>query len=201
MRMLPRVFAVGSMIGCLVAAVPAAAQTTAYADGPNGPREIALSIPVTASVGGRCAFATGNAPSGTYNQPDFDVNGLNHDFAFQLECTGPSRVAVVSANGGLKTPGTATTGYTTLAPYAVTLNLQGSTTTANDTCQVATLVSGSTCGFVGPASTAQGLRLASNSLNLSGSYLRVTAPAYAGPAQLVAGSYSDTLTVTVSPSP
>ena len=112
-----------------------------------------------------------------------------------------SLVEVVSTNGGLKTAGSAPTGYSTLAPYDVTLNLVGSSATANQTCQVATLVTGSTCTFLGPASTAQGLRLASNSINQTGTYLRVSAPPYAGATQLVSGNYADTLTVTVSASP
>lgn len=200
MRVLPKIVALALSVAC-VPVVPAMAQTTAYAVGQGSPNQITLSIPVTASVGGRCGFAAGSAPSGTYNQPDFDVIGLNHDFSFALECTGPSRVAVVSTNGGLKTGGSAPTGYTTLAPYDVTLNLVGSSTTANQTCQVATLVTGSTCTFLGPASTTQGLRLASNSISQTGTYLRVSAPPYAAPAQLVAGNYADTLTVTVSASP
>jgi hypothetical protein len=199
-HMLPKIMALALLAPC-VQAVPAAAQTTAYAAGQGSPNQIVLSIPVTASVGGRCAFATGGAPSGTYDQPNFDVIGLNHDFTFALECTGPSRVAVVSTNGGLKTAGSAPTGYSTLAPYDVTLNLVGSSATANQTCQVATLVTGSTCTFLGPASTAQGLRLASNSINQTGTYLRVSAPPYAGATQLVSGNYADTLTVTVSASP
>ncbi len=177
------------------------AQTTAYAVGQGAPNSIALSIPVTASVGGRCSFKTGSAPSGTYNQPDFDLTGLNHDFPFQLDCTGASRVAVVSANGGLKTAGTAGAGYLTLAPYKVDLNLVGNTQTVTANCQVATLLAGSSCSFVGPASTAQGLRLPGASFNQNGSYLRVSAPAYSGANVLVAGTYSDTLTVTVSVAP
>lgn len=200
MRLLPKMIGCALMMGA-VPATTAFAQTTAYAVGQGSPNEIVLSIPVTASVGGRCGFAAGSAPSGTYDQPDFDVTGLNHDFLFELECTGPSRVAVVSTNGGLLTGGSAPSGYTTLAPYDVTLNLVGSSDTANATCEVATLVTGSTCSFLGPASTTQGLRLNANSISQNGSYLRVSAPPYAAAAQLVAGNYADILTVTVSASP
>ena len=202
MRKLP--WYVSAMVWGLGAlALPAHAQTTAYAagDGGPGPSEIRLNVPVTASVGGRCGFADGAAPSGNFNQPDFDVVGLNFEVPFELECTGPSRVAVVSANGGLLAGGTAVSGYTTLAPYAVTLNLVGASTSANASCEAGTLVAGSTCAFVGPASTSQGLRLAATSLEQSGTFLRITAPPYAGPLQLVQGSYADTLIVTVSASP
>jgi len=183
----------------VMAVTPAKAQTTAYAPGQGAPNQITLNIPVRASVGGRCGFAT--APSGTYNQPNFDVNGLLNDFTFQLDCTGPSRVAVVSANGGLTIAGAAPVGYANLAPYDVTLNLVGASETVNATCEVATLTSGASCSFVGPVSTAQGLRLNSTSVNQTGSYLRVSAPAYTAANTLIAGAYADTLTVTVSAAP
>lgn len=181
-------------------AVPAIAQSTAYAVGQGSPNQLQLSIPVTASVGGRCGFKAGAEPSGSYNQPNFDVNGLSRDFPFELECTGPSRVGVVSTNGGLKTAGTVPTGYATLAPYAVQLNLVGSTATATATCPAAQLVSGQACSFLGPATTTAGLRLGVASLGQSGSFLRVSAPAYAGSSILVDGNYSDVLTVTASAS-
>lgn len=186
--------------GFALAAAPVCAQTY-YADGPNAGGAANLSVIVKASVGGHCGFTTTQAPNGSYDQPDFDVAGLARDFAFQLDCTGPSRVAVVSANGGLKTSGTAPAGYATLAPYDVSLNLVGATATASASCPVAGLTAGaaSPCAFRGPATTTAGLRLSSNSVGQTGSYLRVSAPAYAG--TLVAGSYTDTLTITVSVAP
>lgn len=194
----------GALAALGVALLPhaAAAQQTVYAAGQPGVVGGFATLPVhvTASVGGHCGFATGSAPSGTYSQPDFDVAGLNHDFSFVLDCTGPSRVAVVSANGGLLTGGSVPTGYTTLAPYTVTLNLVGSTATATGSCDVATLTAsaGTPCTFRGPVSASQGLLLNSTSVSQPGTYLRVSAPAYSGSSALVGGTYSDTLTVTVS---
>ncbi|MGN6817664.1 MAG: hypothetical protein ACTHJR_03230 [Sphingomonas sp.] len=194
--------AIATAIGVALLPQSAAAQQTVYAAGQPGVVGGFATLPVnvTASVGGHCGFATGSAPSGSYSQPDFDVNGLNHDFSFVLDCTGPSRVAVVSTNGGLLTAGAAPSGYATLAPYTVTLNLVGSTTTANQSCAVATLTAstGTPCSFRGPVSASQGLLLNSTSVSQPGTYLRVSAPAYSGPSTLVQGSYSDTLTVTVS---
>ncbi len=202
MRKLPFIIAAATVLAGGLA-LPASAQTTAYApgQGASGPADVRLSIPVTASVGGRCGFAAGLAPAGNFNQPDFDVVGLDFTVPFSLDCTGPSRVAVVSLNGGLKAGGTAEPGYTTLAPYNVTLNLVGSSLTANATCTADTLTTGSTCGFLGPASTSRGLRLAASSLNQSGTSMRITAAPYSNPAQLVQGTYSDTLVVTISASP
>ena len=182
------------------------AQTTVYAPGDGTPNSTQLQVNVLASVGGRCGFADLGTPSGSFDQRNFDVTGFSHDFLFSLNCTGPSRVAVVSSNGGLKTAGTAPSGYAVLAPYDVSLHLVSNTpATADATCAAATLVAGTgTCSaFRGPASTTQGLRIGAPSTNQTGSYLRVAAAAYnqaVGPT-LVAGEYADTLTVTLSASP
>jgi hypothetical protein len=181
------------------AAAPAAAQQTAYAGG----NPIVLSVPVTASVGGRCGFTDGAAPTGSYRQENFDRQGLSNSFAFTMNCTGPSRVAVVSSNGGLVSSAAAPTGYTNRAAYDVTLNLVASDgkTTANATCAAATLTASGGCSFRGPASTSQGLRLAASSVNQAGSYVRVSAPPVTSGAQLVEGTYTDTLTITLSVAP
>lgn len=73
--------------------------------------------------------------------------------------------------------------------------------TASATCAANTLTAGSTCQFLGPATTTRGLRLAASSLNQSGTSMRITAAPYNNPAQLVQGTYSDTLVVTISASP
>jgi hypothetical protein len=183
----------------LLGAAPGHAQATAYAGG----APVVLSIPVTASVGGRCGFAEGGAPSGTYNQADFDRQGLSNTFAVTLNCTGPSRVAVVSGNGGLVTSGAAATGYTARSDYDVTLNLVSTDgkTTAAATCAASALTTSGACAFRGPASTAQGLRLGAASVNQTGSYLRVSAPPASGGSQLIQGTYTDTLTITLSVAP
>lgn len=196
----------GKIMSILVAATAllpmmANAQTTAYADGQGAPNQIMLQVQVQASVGGRCGFAASALPSGSFDQPDFDVTGFTHDFPFALECSGPSRVAVVSSHGGLMTAGTAPAGYATRAPYDVALHLVGETESADARCPAATLVSDGACPFRGPATTAQGLRLAAASIGRSGAFLRVSAPAYAATDTLVAGRYTDTLTITVSVAP
>jgi hypothetical protein len=176
----------------------AGAQTTAYAGG----NPIVLSVPVSASVGGRCGFGDAGVPSATVRQENFDKAGLNGTVSFNLNCTGASRVAVVSANGALVTTANAPTGYANRAPYDVTLNLAASNgTTATATCAASTLTQSGGCTFRGPASTTQGLRLGAASLNQPGSFVRVTAPAASGPARLVEGTYTDTLTITLSVAP
>lgn len=181
--------------------VVAHAQTTAYADGQGAPNQIVLQVQVQASVSGRCGFAASALPSGRFTQADFDVSGFTHDIPFALECTGPSRVAVVSRNGGLLASGSAAAGFTTRAPYDVALHLVGTSGTADASCAAATLVPEGSCAFRGPASASQGLRLAAAATGQPGAFLRVSAPAYTATPTLVAGRYSDTLTITVSVAP
>jgi hypothetical protein len=182
----------------------AQAQVTAYAGG--SPSNIVLSIPVTASVGGRCGFAPGLAPSGSTDVGEVN-NAFSADFPFTLECTVPFRAAVISQNGGLLAASTTpATGYTNLAPYLVDLNLVGDTgvTPVSGTCDTADLKtsSGAGCAFKGPATAGQGLRLNGSSYDTPGSYLRVRRGAYAAPAILTAANtYADSLTVTLSVSP
>lgn len=194
------------MLAVLVAifaiAQPARAQVTAYAAGQGSVNSIEVGVQVRASVRSRCGFATGGAPAGSIDQAEFDQTGFTKDFAIQLNCTGASRIAVASANGGMATAGTADPGYAAKAPYQVALRVVADNgTVATAACDAAALASGGSCSFAGTASTATGLRLAAPSTKLNGSYLRVSAPGYAGAAPLVAGRYSDTLTITVSVAP
>lgn len=204
----------------LAFANPAHAQT-AYAVGYpapyNTPNSVTLApIQVMASVGGRCGFATGNAPNGSVNAPGFDTVGFDQSFPFILDCTGAFRVGVVSLNGGLQTGGPVPTGYGNKAPYDVQLNLRNdaNTATATSACQAAQLFTANnaaTCtaqyltggtNFSGAASTTRGLRVNGAATSLAtNQIIRVKANAYAGPDILTAGTYTDTLTVTVSVAP
>lgn len=183
---------------------PAVAMAQSTIAGPTayvgGSRQ--FSIPVIASVGGRCTFALNGAPSGSFDAGQIDQAGWSNQFAFVLDCNGAARVGVTSANGGLRTATQPTdAGYLGIAPYSVRLNLAGENgANANAQCDVANLKlnAASPCTFIGPATQTQGLRIAPSSRNLTGSYLEVSASAYPGPGVLVQGTYSDTLTVTVS---
>lgn len=178
-------------------AAQAQSAQTAYAGG----SPVVLTIPVTASVGGRCGFGDGALPSGSFHKDNFDQTGFSAQFDFSLNCTGPSRVAVSSSNSGLLSATSAPTGYRNRADYQVSLLLLANNgTKAEATCAASTLAGGGTCAFAGSASTNQGLQLASAAVNQPGSYLRISAPAQGTSSSvLVAGSYSDVLTITVSP--
>lgn len=186
------------MMAMLAFAGTAAHANTAYAPGQGAVNSLALGIDVKASVKDRCGFAS--APNASISQADFDTAGFTRDIPLVLNCTGASRVAVSSANGGLRTDVTAT-GFASKAPYDVTVNLVADNATkANATCAASTLSAGGTCAaFAGAASSSTGLRLGATATKSNGSYLRISAAPYgAGAAPLVAGTYSDTLTVTVS---
>lgn len=187
------------LILCLSAAGAASAQSvqTAYAGG----SPVVLTIPVTVSIENRCVFADGAAPAGSFNKDNFDRDGLATQFDFSLNCNGPSRVAISSANGGLLTAASAPSGYRNKADYQVTLNLMANNgTLAQASCSASTMQSGGTCAFSGKASTSVGFRLASAVFNQAGSYLKITAlPQATSAAPLIEGSYADVLTVTLSP--
>jgi hypothetical protein len=182
-------------------ATPAHAQATAYAAGQGALNRIEVGIDVRASVRDRCGFASGGAPTGSTDQAEFDRLGIRKDFAILLNCTGASRIAVSSVNGGLAAADTAP-GYATSAPYSVELKMiadNGSAATA--TCDAAKLKAAGECQFSGSAGATTGLLLGAASTKANGSYLRVNAPPYTGSAPLQAGSYSDTLVITVSIAP
>lgn len=180
---------------------PAFAEATAYAAGQGALNRIEVGIDVRASVRARCGFGDGGAPNGSVDQAEFDRLGINKDFAIRLNCTGASRIAVASLKGGLAPTETAP-GYATSAPYTVELRMVGDNgTVATATCAASALKAAGACAFAGSAGTTNGLLLNAASTKANGSYLRVTAPPYTGTAPLLAGSYSDTLVITVSVAP
>lgn|SRR5690606_2460148 len=193
------VLAIAAVAGA--SAVPAQAHVTAYAAGQGALNRIEVGIDVRASVQARCGFAEGGVPSGSVNQADFDTKGISKDFAIRLNCSGASRVAIRSQNGSLA-HSSEVPGYASSAPYNVQLRLAGDDgTVATATCDAASLSGAGACAFSGTAGHATGLRLGAASTKDNGSYLRVSAPAYSGTQPLLAGDYSDTLTVTVSIAP
>lgn len=164
-----------------------------------GPANAVMTIPVTASIGGTCGFAT--APNATLFHANIDTTGWSDQVPFTAECTAPWRIAVTSQNGALKNAGTATAGYQNKAPYTVSLNVASDSGTVSAACPVAQIdqaVGSSPCTFKGTASPTTGLVIP-RSFGLSGSYIQVAAPAYAGPDLLISGTYNDTLIVTISP--
>lgn len=192
----------------MAAAAPCAAQTAYYGGSPD---RLNLTVEVRASIAARCGFVPASAPGANYVEPDFETQGFDRVAAFKLDCTSASRVGVVSSNGGLATGSApAGPGYTALAPYDVQLTLNGNTVSATATCGAKDLIASSNAcaptylpavgpNFTGPASASKGLRLTGPATIGSDSSIRLKAGAYAGAAILTAGTYVDTLTVTISP--
>ncbi|KQY75389.1 hypothetical protein ASD25_12705 [Brevundimonas sp. Root1423] len=187
---------------CAIAGT-AEAQTTAFAAGQGSPNNIVLAIPVTASIGGSCGFETNAAPNAVHAVADAD-QGFLRDTAFTLNCSGPSRIAVVSQNGGLVAAGQAPAGYTLTLPYSVDVTMaatNGDIASAVCLAESLTTASAAPCSFRGTASLTTGLRLGSASVAQGGSRIRVSAPAFAGGAVPMASTaYTDTLIVTLGAS-
>lgn len=185
-------------------AADTAVQTAFFPDPtiPNvpGPAFAQFTIAVSASVGGTCGFAAGGAPSGTISAPAIDTAGWSGKAFFTPQCTAPWRIAVSSQNGALLNSVAApTAAFTNRASYTVKLHVITDTGSTDDQCAVANLTTANTaCSFEGAASAANGLQLPRSYLQ-SGSYIEATAAAYAGSQVLVAGTYQDVLTITVSP--
>ena len=171
---------------------------------PTTNQNAVISIDVKASVGGTCGFSATGAPNATVNAGAI-APGFTATVPFTAECTAPWRIAVSSTNGALKNAASVPTGYANAAPYNVALNIPydtGSATgTVTGTCPVAELdqaLGSSPCLFKGTASTTNGLQIP-RSFGLAGSTITMSAPVYGGSNILIAGNYSDTLIVTVSP--
>lgn len=190
----------------LGAASPAWAQADAYFPEPGGPQtptSKALSIPVHASIGGSCTFAAGGAPNDSYIIPQpIDTNPWSRQVPMTLNCTGPSRLAIVSSNGGLLTGGTPASGYATLAPYTVAVSIaQPSASPVTGSCLADALKTGSAavCNLRGTASPTVGIPF-SPTVGLTTSFILASGVADpVTPNLLVPGTYQDTLVVTVSP--
>lgn len=201
-----RVKGLSAALGLLAFAQPALADTSTLPSPTYTPSSPFIgTIKVTASVGGACGFLN-TAPSDNYTFNDIDTTGWTAQKDFRLDCNVASRVAVTSSNGGLQGPALAATpGYTNLAPYTVDLNLVGSSASIAAQCSAASLKDGSCTDFYGTAAIGQtaGLRLASPSVNVPGSFIKVSAPAFGltGPTTLVNGTYNDTIVISVAAAP
>jgi len=198
---LPLEFALAAMLLGLPSA--AMAQTSGQAVYGKAPGAVTLTVNVRASVSAACSFSAGAAPGGTYSVGNVE-DAYSIDIDFSLHCNTPSRVGIVSDNGGLRAAGVPSVpaGYARLAPYQIMLRLAGSAgSTAQATCQSPTLTAETGgCIFRGPASATRGLRLPGPSRDTPGSIIRISSQGYSEPAILIASNaYADRLTVTISP--
>ena len=191
-------------LGAILIGLPsiARAQSSGQALYAGSPGEVALTVTVRASVSPSCAFSVGNVPNGTYSVGNVE-DAYSIDVAFSLRCNSPSRVGIVSDNGGLQASGVPIVprGYARFAPYQIMLRLAGELGFVSASCPSQTVTAqASGCIFRGPATAMNGLRLPGPSWDAQGSIIRISSPGYSDPDILVASnSYSDRLTVTISP--
>src|SRR5213596_1517055 len=121
---LPLEFALGAML--LGSPSTAMAQTSGQAVYGKAPAAATLTVNVRASVSAACAFSAGAVPGGSYSVGNVE-GAYSIDIGFSLRCNTPSRVGIVSANGGLMAAGVPSVppGYARLAPYQIMLRLAG----------------------------------------------------------------------------
>lgn len=187
------------LVGCCSPSVCAQSTIATYG---GSSASLSFSIPVTASVSNRCGFAAGAAPSGSFDAGAIDHVAWSNDFAFTLDCSGPSRIAIVSRNAGLKADQPQPDpSYANVAPYSVAISVAQGAGPVGAACSSVQLAAntGQACTLAGTASATQGLLIPAASASLPGSFMRVSAPAYSGSNALVAGTYADTLTVSIAP--
>lgn len=188
------------LVASAVATTAAAQETAVYGGAPD---RLTLSLPVTASVSGRCGFADAGTPAARVEVGDVEA-GFSHTLPFVLSCNSPVRLAIQSRNGALRAPGEPAAGYGSSLDYTVTVQAVGSRgVSVSASCAASALAQAATtaCALRGPASSTQGLRLPDVSLKEPGSYLQLSAPPASGRTPLMASSdYADFLVLTLSPS-
>jgi len=171
----------------LSAGAAAASSTTTIVGDPQ-----TLTVDVTGQVAGHCGFSTPPADHPVLG--DLSAAG-SLTVSFAVNCNTPFRVRAASANGGLKTSSAAADGFANLLDYSLELQLGTDAGGLDATCNADALVSGAGgCAFYG-ASAGEGLSSGQGvSLNATGAlkFDWTTAPR-----RLVAGAYSDTLTIVV----
>jgi len=116
-----------------------------------------------------------------------------------VNCNTGFRINVTSANGAAKTANVTSNGFTNSLPYSVKLDLPlDDNSTVSATCASSALVSGQSSCALSPAN---GTGLSSGGKTAINKIAALTAT-WTLPAQpLVAGSYSDTLTVSIASVP
>lgn len=151
-----------------------------------------LTVDLTGQVPGRCGFSTPPA--------DHPVLGNlaaagSLTLSFAVDCNTPFRVRAVSANGGLKTGSATADGFTNLLDYSLRLQLATDAGGIDATCNADALVSAAGgCAYYG-ATAGEGLSSGQGvALNASGA---LKFGWTTSPQRLVAGDYSDTLTIVV----
>ena len=167
-------------------AIGAASATSVSADG--------LTIPATGLINSTCSIAVAN----DFPSANLAANG-SIGATSTLNCNTRFKVNATSAKGAIRTAKVAPTGFTNALAYSLSVNVpldQGGSVSA--TCPAAQLVAGQAGCALSPANATGLSSGAGTSINKTAALTAAwTLPA----AKLIAGSYSDTITISVAPQP
>ena len=152
----------------------------------------AVTIDVTGTVAERCGFST--PPTSQAALGDLTSPGTL-SLPFTVDCNTPFRIRAMSSNGGLKTHSPGAAGFTNTLDYNLQLQLSTDAGALSATCDAGALAGGGgDCAYYGNCA-GQGLS--------SGEGVALKAPAALKfdwtppPKRLVAGTYTDTVTIVV----
>lgn len=157
-----------------VAAVAALTAAPALAEGPKS-----ATTEVTATVARDCTASSGSSIAISGSAAGTTANGT---FTYSCNFTGAPSISIASLNGGLKSGGV--DGRT--VDYGVYLNDNAPTTAPNAWAQASTLTTAQTFDNITTTTAPNTPTTPSFAVGLSS-------------ALLVAGNYSDTLTITIAP--
>lgn len=155
-----------------------------------------LSITASGTVGSSCSIAT----STPFSPQSLSASGSAGAQA-TVNCNTGFKVNALSANGAIKNSTSAPSGFTNTLPYTLTLSVPLETgSPVSATCSASALVAGQSSCALSPAN-ANGLSSGGKaSLNRTAD-LTVAWTVPSLPTRLIAGSYSDTITLTVAAVP
>jgi len=168
------------VICVLLAAAPGRADTVA--------------ITASGTIQPRCGVSVQQA----FSSADFSTSGSSVAQAL-VDCNTGFRINITSANGAAKTTNQASSGFTNSLPYSLKLSVPlDSGSPVEATCTSGTLMSGQASCALSP-NNASGLSSGGKSaINQIATLTASWAPPFQ---KLVAGSYSDTLTVSIASVP
>lgn len=153
-----------------------------------------VTIPATGSINASCSITVASG----FPAANLTVSG-SVGASSTLNCNTRFKVNATSTNGAIRTPKSPPTGFTNALAYSFSLNVpldQGGSVSA--TCPAAQLVVGQAGCALSPANTTGLSSGAGTSVNKTAA---LTAAWTLPTAKLIAGSYSDTIIISVAPQP
>ena len=167
--------------------------------GASRARADALTVNATGTIGTSCSIALASA----FSAPNLSTSNSVGATA-TVNCNTGFKVNATSANGAIKSTTAPPVNFTNTVPYNLTLSVpleSGSPNPMSATCASSALVSGQSSCALSPANgtglSSSGRASINKTATLTLAYTVPTLPA----TRLIAGSYSDTITLTVAAVP